>query len=77
MMTVKNHSSFRSVSMSSLSFTVWDRALDFEMSFELDPSKIVSRKEFKNYGEDFRNKLEEVVVETIEYINKIKIENIK
>ena len=60
-----------------LSFTVWDRVMEFDMSFELDPSKTISRKEFKNYGEDFRNKLEELVVETVEYINKIKIENIK
>lgn len=60
-----------------LNFTVWNRVMEFDMSFELDPSKTISRKEFKNYGEDFRNKLEELVVETIEYINKIKIENIK
>lgn len=60
-----------------LRFLIWDREIEFEMSFELDPSKIISRKEFKNYGEDFRDKLEEVVVETIEYINKIKIESIK
>lgn len=60
-----------------LRFLIWDREIEFEMSFELDPSKTISRKEFKNYGEDFRNKLKEVVVETIEYINKIKIENIK
>lgn len=60
-----------------LRFLIWDREIEFEMSFELDPSKTISRKEFKNYGEDFYNKLEEVVVETIEYINKIKIESIK
>lgn len=60
-----------------LRFLIWDREVEFEMSFELDPSKTISRKEFKNYGEDFRNKLKEVVVETIEYINKIKIESIK
>ena len=60
-----------------LRFLIWDREIEFEMSFELDPSKTISRKEFKNYGEDFRNKLKEVVVETIEYLNKIKIESIK
>ena len=58
-------------------FTVWQRELEFDMSFELDPSKTISRRGFSNFGEDFRNKLEEVVVETIEYINKIKIESIK
>ena len=55
-----------------LYFTVWDRVIEFEMNFELDPSKTISRKEFKNYGEDFRNKLEGLVIETIEYVNRIK-----
>ena len=55
-----------------LNFTVWDRVMEFEMNFELDPSKTISRKDFKNYGEDFRNRLEELVTETIEYVNRIK-----
>lgn len=57
-----------------LSFTIWRRGVKFEMDFELDPSQTVCRKEFSNYHKDFRDKLEEVVVETIKYVNRIKIE---
>lgn len=55
-----------------LSFVIWNRTLKFDMDFELDPSKTISRKEFKNYEEDFRDKLEELIIETIEYVNRIK-----
>lgn len=55
-----------------LDFNIWNREMCFDMNYELDPSKTISRKEFKNYGVDFHSKLEELVVETIEYINKVK-----
>lgn len=55
-----------------LSFGIRHRTMKFDMDLELDPSKTISRKEFKNYGEDFRIKLEELVTETIEYVNKLR-----
>ena len=53
-----------------LQFDMLNRRMDFSLGFELDPDVTISKRDF-NY-QNMREKLFEVVVETIQYIHECK-----
>ena len=53
-----------------LQFDIFNRRMDFSLGLELDPDVIISKRDF-NY-QNMREKLFEVIVETIQYIHECK-----